>query len=368
MQNARRATRSSQLGTLVVAAALSGCGGSVGGDTTPTPAPTPAPLPSLTGTFDYRGIDHVSWWCNDYQGSVASDSRQALAATHANWAGVLVTWYMVDTHATTIAPDSQRTPTDAALIEAIADLRRRGVKVMLKPHVDVNDDTWRGSITPSDTSAWFASYTAYMTQMARFAEQQHVEMLCIGTELKTMSSAAYSAHWTDLINQMRVLYHGLLTYAANANTPGDEFTSVAFWDQVDLIGLDAYAPLTSKNDPSQAELVAGWSQGPNGNMLGAYRNLASSRSKSVVLTEIGYKSVLGANTAPWDYGRAGAYDPTEQSNCYYATFAVFLQERSWMKGAFWWDWQVAPPPATDTDYTPRNKPAGAFLTERYSAT
>lgn len=376
MKSSRRAPHSSRfapvVGAFLVVVSLSGCGGGNNGTPTPTPTPmptatpTPTPLPPLTGTFDYKGLDHVSYSSNEYQGSTASDSRQALAATGANWTGVLVTWYMADQHATAIAPDSS-TPTEAALIETITNLHSHNIKVMLKPHVDSEDGVWRGAIAPSDVDAWGASYTSYLTQMARFAQQQHVEMLCVGTELKTMSGAAYSAHWTDLISQIRAEYHGLLTYASNATSLGDEFTSVSFWDQLDLIGLDSYAPLTNQDDPTPEQLVAGWSQGPNGNMLAAYRNLASSYGKPVIFTEIGYKSVPGANTAPWDYNRTGAYDPTEQENCYYAAFAAFLPEHSWMKGIFWWDWPVPPPSAMDTDYTPRNKPAGTFLTERYSA-
>jgi hypothetical protein len=350
---------------LAFALCLSGCGGDGGGGAS---TPTPAPLPSLTGTFDYRGMNHVSWWYNEYQGATASDSRQALATSGANWTGVLVTWYVANRNATTIAADSQRTPSDDALAEAIGNLHSRDVKVMLKPHVDSNDGTWRGSLTPSDANAWFASYTAYLTRMAHFAEQQHVEMLCVGTELATLSGSAYSAQWTSVINQIRVEYHGSLTYAANANSAGDEFTRVSFWSQLDLAGLDAYAPLTNKSDPTREELVAGWSRGPGGdNMLAAYRNWQRSHGKPVVLTEIGYRSVTGANRAPWDFNATAAYDPTEQANCYFAAFSVFLPERSWMKGAFWWAWPVSPPSATDTDYTPRNKPAGTLLTERYTA-
>ena len=379
MKSTCRAPHSSRfagvVGVFLLAVSLLGCGGGNNGTPTPTPnptpiptaTPTPTPLPPLTGTFDYKGIDYVSWQASEYQGATATDSRQALAATGASWAGVLVTWYMADQHATTIAPGSS-TPTEAALIEAIANLHSHNVKVMLKPHVDSNDSVWRGAISPSDVNAWSASYKSYLTHMAQFAKQNNVEMLCIGTELKTMSGAAYSAHWTDLINQIKAEYHGLLTYAANANSLGDEFTSVSFWDQLDLIGLDAYVPLTNKNDPTPQELVAGWSQGPNGNLLAAYRNLASSYGKSVIFTEIGYRSMAGTNRAPWDFSVTAAYDPTEQENCYYAAFAVFLPEHSWMKGIFWWDWAVSPPSALDTDYTPRNKPAGTFLTERYSAT
>jgi hypothetical protein len=344
---------------VLAAMSLSACGGSGGGG---TPTPTPTPLPPLTGAFDYEGIDYVSWWFNQYQGQEGTGSRQALAATSANWAGLLVTWYMVDRNSTTIAADAEKSPTIEALTEAIRDLRGRGLKVMLKPHVDSNDNTWRGDFLPPDTNAWFASYTDYIMTMARLAEQEHVEMLCVGTELKMLSGTAFQSKWAAIIAQVRSVYGGKLTYAANASTLPDEYASVSFWSLLDYAGLDAYVALTSKTDPTRAELVAAWSPA-----LTAFRNWASGHGKPVIFTEIGYKSVDGANRAPWNYSLAGAYDPTEQTDCYYAMFSVFLPERSWMKGAFWWSWDVPAPPANDTGYTPRNKPAGDFLRERYTA-
>lgn len=35
--------------------------------------------------FEYNGIIHVSWWYNEYTYAAATTSRQALAATRANW-------------------------------------------------------------------------------------------------------------------------------------------------------------------------------------------------------------------------------------------------------------------------------------------
>jgi serralysin len=349
---------------LVVASAgtLLSCGGGGGGGGTPTPTPTPTPLPPLTGAFEYEGIDHVSWWFNQYQGQEGTDSRQALTATGANWAGILVTWYVADRSATTIAADAQSTPSTEALTEAIRDLRGRGLKVMLKPHVDSKDGTWRGDVLPTDTNAWFASYTGFIVGMARLAEQEHVEMLCVGTELKTLSGAAYQAKWTEIIAQVRSVYGGKLTYAANASTLPDEYATVSFWSLLDYAGLDAYVALTTKTDPTRAELVAGWS-----GALTTFRNWASGHGKPVIFTEIGYRSMNGANIRPWEFGGSGTYDPTEQTDCYYAMFSVFLPERSWMKGAFWWSWDVPVPPASDLGYTPRGKPAGDFLRERYTA-
>jgi hypothetical protein len=354
---------------LALAAGLAGCGGGGGGGGTPTPTvtPTATATPGLTGAFEYEGIDHVSWWHDEYQGQTGSDSRQALAGTGASWAGLLVTWYVSNRTATTIAADVQRTPTSEVLIAAIRELRSRGLKVMLKPHVDSNDNVWRGDLAPSDTNSWFASYTDYMMSMARLAEQEHVEMLCMGTELRSLSGADHQAEWASLIGQLRSAYGGKLTYAANANSAMDEFKSVSFWSLLDVAGLDAYVPLSSLTDPTRAQLVSGWSQGPAGDMLGNYRNWAASHGKPVIITEIGYRSMNGANMRPWEFSGSAAYDPTEQADCYYAAFAVFLQERSWMKGIFWWSWDVPVPAANDLGYTPRNKPAGTFLAERYSA-
>ena len=45
------------------------------------------------GGFEYYGITHVSWWFDEYGYTGATASRQDMAATNANWGGVLVTWY-----------------------------------------------------------------------------------------------------------------------------------------------------------------------------------------------------------------------------------------------------------------------------------
>jgi hypothetical protein len=342
-----------------------GCGG---GGSASSPTPEPGPTPSLSGVFEYEGITHVSWWFDEYQGASGTNSRQALNATGANWAGLLLTWYMDDRNSTTIQPDSQRTPSESAVIEAIRHLHRLGLKVMLKPHVDVKDDTWRGSVRPSNTASWFASYASYITSMARLAEAESVEMLCVGTEFARLSGADLRNRWAAVIAQVRESYHGRITYAANANSAADEFTSVSFWDLVDLAGLDVYVPLTNRDDPSPADLVAGWTRNRNGdNMLAAYRNWQRSHGKPVIFTEIGYRSANGTNRAPWEYGTTLSYDGVEQADCYYAAFAVWLPERAWMKGIFWWSWDVPTPAANDTGYTPRNKPAGEFLRERFSS-
>src|SRR4029453_16228423 len=47
-------------------------------------------------------------------------------------------------------PPRSRSNDDDAVRRAIAELHGLGLKVMLKPHVDVEDGTWRAQITPTD--------------------------------------------------------------------------------------------------------------------------------------------------------------------------------------------------------------------------
>jgi hypothetical protein len=345
---------------------LAGCGSDSGSPTTtptvaptPTPAVTPTPpIPAGGAGFTYDGITHVSWSRDEYGLASGTTSRQALAATRANWGGLLVTWYMETRTSNTIAPDASSSPADDGVLRAIDELHALGLKVMLKPHLDVRDGTWRAQIAPTDPAAWWASYVAFMDHYTEIAARKNVGMLCIGTELASMSGSRYSGEWAGLVGRIRGRYRGLLTYAANGVDAADEFTSVSFWGRIDLMGVDVYTPLTAKNDPTRAELVAAWRRNKNGSdMVAAFKNAAQAHGKDLIFTEIGYRSGNGANSAPWDYSVSTSSDPGEQADCYAAMYEVWSAQKSWMKGPFWWSWDVSVPGPGDTGYNPRGKPA-----------
>ena len=348
----------------LVASCLAGCGSDSNGPTTtptPTPAPTATPTPPIPAGgagFTYNGITHTSWSESEYGEAAGTASRQALAATRANWAGLLVTWYMETKASNTIAPNASSSPSDDVVMRAIDEVHALGLMVMLTPHVDGRDGTWRAQIAPTDPGAWWASYAAFMDHYTRIAARKNVGMLCIGTELASISGSRYSGAWTGLIERIRGQYHGLLTYAANGVDAADEFTSVSFWGRIDLMGADVYTPLTDSSSPTRAELVAGWRRNRNGqNMVAAFKNAQQAYGKPLIFTEIGYRSGDGANRAPWDWGVSMASDPGEQADCYSAMYEVWSSEKAWMKGPFWWSWDVQAPGASDTGYNPRGKPA-----------
>src|SRR5260370_38450269 len=120
-----------------------------------------------------------------------------------------------------MGPDVLRTHTDGAVRAAIQDLHDLGLKVMLKPHVDVQDGTWRGTIHPADTDRWFASYRAFIARYAALAQAGRAEMFCVGTELATLTDSRYAAQWAGIVGAVRGAYRGPITTAPNATHPGD---------------------------------------------------------------------------------------------------------------------------------------------------
>jgi len=286
----------------------------------------------------------------------------------------LATWYQANNTATAIAPGAG-TPSDAAVVAAITELHNQHVNVMFKPMVDGADGSWRGTFTPTDVNAWFTSFTAFITHYAQLAQDNNVELLCFGTEYVQLSKANPS-NWNSVINAIRAIYKGPLAYAANATYAGDEFTAVVFWDQMDVLGLDAYFPLTDQDDPSVPQLVSAWSMNRNSeNIVADVLNFAAAHpSQPVLFSEIGYRSISGANVAPWDWSDPCPnpadlnnpancpVDDAEQQNAYEAMFEVWSQHSAVMRGHFWWAWPVPPPDiASDTDYNPRNKPAQTIV-------
>ena len=351
------------------------------------PCATPRAFAQSESGFTYNGIDFISYQASEYLNS--STAAQSMKATGANYAAVVVTQYVQTGDATSIAPETTSspgfngsqpiTPTDGAVVAAIESLQAQGITVVLKPLVNSIDGTWNGNFTwpSSDTTtaeqqawltAWFTSYQTFILHYAQLASQNNVSELVIGTELvqvtgQNCAGASCKSYWDQyVINPIRTSYPNLrLSYGSNASTPGDEFSTVTFWDEVDVIGVDGYLGLTNQADPTVSQLVSAWTNSPkNGgyNAVAAFANLASTYNKPLIFTEIGYESTPGTNEEPWSFSLSDGYDPTEQADCYEAFFEVFSAQTSWMKGVFWWEWNVSPPGASDPGYTPQNKPAG----------
>ena len=138
---------------------------------------------------------------------------------------------------------------------------------------------------------------------------------------------------------------------------------MTWWDALDAIGVDAYYPLTTSNRPTVAELKAAW--GPIKSRLS---KLSNKWNRPIIFTEIGYRSIDGANRQPYDYQLSGRLDPREQADCYQAVFES-LAGQDWWRGVFWWNWTTNPDQggSFDPGYTANNKPAENVLRRHYGA-
>jgi hypothetical protein len=306
-----------------------------------------------------KGLAFTGYYGTAYEGDRAALSLEHLRETGATWMSLLATGYQDTVNSTAIDFSGPSTPNDASLEGIIRQAHGLGLKVMLKPHVDLANDPshYRGEIGPAFTdaawAAWFASYRPFILHYAAIAARTQCEMFCVGCELGT--TAVHADDWRRIVSEVRAVYSGPLTYADNQveTDPG----AVAWWDAVDYIGQDAYPTLTQVVHPSVDDLAAGWA--PFREKL---RELSLKWNKPLILTEIGARSILGGAQNPWDWQRQGPVDLVVQENFYEAALRA-VAGQSWIAGIYWWQWSPDPDEGglSDTGYTPHGKPAEAAL-------
>lgn len=256
---------------------------------------------------------------------------------------------------------------DVGLQATVRKAHAQGLKIMLKPHIWISrpaDNGWRGEIefsTEKDWGKWEADYRTFILHYARLAEEEHIEILCLATEL-SRAVQARPAFWKSLAREIRTLYSGELTYAANWY---QDYDLTDIWTEMDYIGVNAYFPLTDVANPSVEEIMAGWQ--PHLDRIG---QLSESYDKPVLFTEIGYKNVRETTVKPWEWPRrmeGPVLDESEQANAYEALFRS-VGSLSWFRGVFIWDWYPNPNRfSTDrVTFSPQNKQGAKVLRKWYT--
>ena len=250
--------------------------------------------------------------------------------------------------------------TDAGLVQTAGLAHALGIKTFLKPHIWVRRADWPGDIAMETDDAWkewFASYEAFILHYARLADANGFEALAVGTELG--KTTARTADWKRLVARVREVYHGKLTYCANWN---DEPERIGFWDDLDFIGVQAYYPLASVDRPSKEEIAAAWRP-----VAAKLEALAKRTGKSIVFTEVGFKSHEGSLKEPWRWETDGAVNLDLQRDAYTAMFETFWRRR-WFDGTFVWKWHPSArsPGRADRDFTPQGKPALSVIKAYYT--
>ena len=88
-----------------------------------------------------------------YSDPKAAEAIATAKETGTDLLALTPTYYMATADSSEVAADPAKTPTDESILDAAAEARAEGLRVALKPHVDVLDGTFRGEIRPAAASA-----------------------------------------------------------------------------------------------------------------------------------------------------------------------------------------------------------------------
>ena len=319
----------------------------------------PSSAPFTNQMFDFTKVPNVNCLAFTPHATLERISLKLVSDQNQNW------W-------------SQSIP---GTIAGITLAKGKGYKVMLKPQIvleeiksdqgklaylfslfndpdKTNQATWRGDFKAKnerDWQIWEQQYENYILRFAHLADSLDVDLFCIGTELRE-SVINRPQFWRQLIKKVRIVYKGPLTYSAN----WDEYQQVSFWDELDQIGVNAYFPVSQSVTPDIEATLDCWQI-----IIDQLNAVCKKYDRPLLITEFGYQNVNYAGKEPWTH----QYDHSSlnyqsQSNLYEAFFQAFWN-KSWVKGAFLWQWLPSPLDQTKIHFTPQNKPAMKILQSWY---
>ncbi|MFK8104071.1 MAG: hypothetical protein AB8G15_16175 [Saprospiraceae bacterium] len=306
-------------------------------------------------------------------GRIDTINFQAMRAAHIDWI-TLVAWASQEDYDRPMMKHHygdrlQTIRRDSMWLKRLQNAKEAGFKVFVKPHIWIDEPSagkWRSDIYPNneaDWETWKKSYRSFILRYAKIAAQGQAEMFCIGTEL-TRLSVEKPNFWKGLIQEVRTIYPGKITYAANWY---QEFDQITFWDQLDYIGIQAYFPLVDQHYPSTQAISDGWQQ-----HIPAIVATHKQFNRKILFTEMGYKSTADSASKPWEWME---YSPQADSlfsletqrNCYQAFFDT-VWDQAWFAGVHLWQLRgdfVVDPKRRDLDFTPQGKPAMGVIGEGF---
>ena len=251
--------------------------------------------------------------------------------------------------------------TRAGTKQYIETLRKDNISIMIKPHIWLWHGEFTGALKMETEDHWKrleASYLSFILEYAELAEEVNAEVFCIGTELEEFVKNRPD-YWFNLIKEVRTIYKGKLTYAAN----WDEFWRTPFWSELDYIGVDAYFPISDMQTPTVEDCVKGWAKHKEG-----LKTFSEKHERPILFTEFGYRSVDFTGKEPWRYDRSMTSVNLEaQNNATQALFDVVWKE-DWFAGGYVWKWFVEYDKVggkENNQFTPQNKPVEMILKAHY---
>src|SRR4051794_40624638 len=129
------------------------------------------------GIFTWEGISLPSYWGGNVVKPGGQAALEAIKATGANTVTLVPSFFMENEFSNTMKlnldpahPENSESDTFAQVQAAIQSAVAKGLKVVLKPHVETDDRVWRAEIAPTDPDLWFANYKAMIVEYAKAAQ------------------------------------------------------------------------------------------------------------------------------------------------------------------------------------------------------
>ena len=248
---------------------------------------------------------------------------------------------------------------DSMYVQLHKELTKNGLGMIIKPHIWMRKPGQNGGraniqlSSQDEWSIWKSRYRSMIIHYAEMSENLKLPLYCIGTELASVVKE-HPNFWKELIKEVRQVYSGKLTYAANWY---EEYQQVSFWNQLDYIGIQGYFPLTESINPSVSNIQSGWE-----NHVSELKRFYKKHKKPILFTELGYSSTEDAAIKPWEWvnrNTTKSLSLKTQENCYEAFFKSFWG-KNWFAGVLLWEWQSNHERTGGSDnlnFTPQNKPA-----------
>ena len=165
-------------------------------------------------------------------------------------------------------------PSDEELNQALKYIKDQGMSSSIKMFIDVdykNDNVWRAYIKPTNRQAWFDNYRSLVTKYGKIAENQSSTLFSIGTEMIELSrddrSPIDTSNWNKIISELRSVYKGKITYGQNSYGENEDINGIKFLNNLDVIGISAYYPLSSNPNSSVSDFKKAWQEIENNKIL-----------------------------------------------------------------------------------------------------
>lgn len=249
--------------------------------------------------------------------------------------------------------------TDRQLETAIRHARKNGLQTVIKPQILVAG-SWAGAITPGTPERWdkwFTHYTNAIVHYATLAEQEHVDLFVVGTELNQSVS---QPQWQQLIEKVRQVYSGKITYAAH-NIEG--ISDFLYWHMLDVVGVTMYPSLGPNADERQIrERIS--------QTMRDLRLATERYGKPLWILELGISSIKGAQQEPWQWNHAPGATLIADTGLQATVLDLWLDalQCPLVDGLLLWCWYSDPEAGglEDTDFTVQNKIGQRLLQYRWT--